>query len=390
MLGLPHAFSTSGWVLGLVLIAFFGCASAFGSHLLHCSARRIGTAPCSFYSVSSQVVPRWTWLIDGAVAVKCFGVGTSYIIIVGDLLPDALHSMGIDIGRRTAILVGFCIAGPLATLKNLSALRYTATVAVTITLWTAIMIVLFYLRAGAMFEPCAGEDLPCNGEPWRMFPESSSSGFLEFGKTLPVFIFTFTCQQNVFTVCNEVRNASKTRMDRVVQSAYSTAGFIFALAAFFGFATFGAGIESNVLKGYPKTGAVEFTRVAYSILVVFSYPLQAHPSRASILALVRMVKPLPPRQEGAGEGGDENIRFWVVTACFLSLSLTVALLLDDLGVVLEIVGATGSTMVSYILPGLVYVRAFPEQNLKRAFAWNQLIMGCIIMPTCLTMIFVKI
>ena len=50
---------------------------------------RIGQAPCSFYSVSNAVAPRWTWLIDGAVMVKCFGVATSYLIIVGDLAPPA-------------------------------------------------------------------------------------------------------------------------------------------------------------------------------------------------------------------------------------------------------------------------------------------------------------
>jgi Transmembrane amino acid transporter protein len=43
---------------------------------------------------------------------------------------------------------------------------------------------------------------------------------------------------------------------------------------------------------------------------------------------------------------------------FLVLSLAIALSVKDLGVVLAVVGATGSTVVSYILPGAFYYNMF--------------------------------
>ena len=43
-----------------------------------------------------------------------------------------------------------------------------------------------------------------------------------------------------------------------------------------------------------------------------------------------------------------------VQVAMLSLALLVALLVDDLGIMFSFVGATGATMVSFILPGAAY------------------------------------
>lgn len=76
---------------------------------------------------------------------------------------------------------------------------------------------------------------------------------------------------------------------------------------------------------------------------------------------------------------------------FLGLSLLIGLTTSDLGVVLSFVGATGSTIVSYILPGFVYYLTFRNcdtaQSWKTHAALGQGILGLIIMPACLTFIF---
>jgi len=415
MLGIPYALSVSGYALGLLFLVFFGGASAFGCHLLHCSARKIGRAPCSFFTVANAVAPRWTWLIDGAVAVKCFGVGTSYLIIVGDLVPDAMTFFGIGDSTELRwfwISVSFSVAAPLACLRNLSSLRFTATGAVCIVAWTVTLIMLFFARAGGTFDPCAfdetlgvdgrqanftlvggssarvvqppyslqDDELPCRGASFEAFTSDPVALF----KVLPVFIFGFTCQQNIFTICNEVRNASKRRVDNILAMSYTLAGCAFAIAALMGYATYGNRVHPDVLKGYPQSKVVEFTRILYSVLATVSYPLQMHPSRTSVLALFRLCCPL----RGSVEEGAEEWRYVIVTLVLLLCSYALALTVTNLGVVLAIVGASGSTMVSYILPGLVYFRTFKEPHFKRHMAIVQFCFGCVIMPTCLIMIFV--
>ena len=39
-------------------------------------------------AVAEQVVPRAVIAIDAAVAIKCFGVAASYLIVVGDQMPS--------------------------------------------------------------------------------------------------------------------------------------------------------------------------------------------------------------------------------------------------------------------------------------------------------------
>jgi len=131
-------------------------------------------------------------------------------------------------------------------------------------------------------------------------------------------------------------------------------------------------------------------------MVVLSYPLQLDPSRRCLTSLVYAVigKREKKRQEQQhqdnGEVGsegesmfeslaettfssngatdpaaiehDEEMRqlldsflFYGITCIFLVLSFSIAMVVSDLGIILGIVGATGSTMVSYILPGKYYV-----------------------------------
>lgn len=61
--------------------------SANGLHLLCISAKTVKTRPASFYTLCHVAIPRWTFLIDLAIAIKCFGVAISYLVVVGDLMP---------------------------------------------------------------------------------------------------------------------------------------------------------------------------------------------------------------------------------------------------------------------------------------------------------------
>lgn len=75
MLGLPGAFGGTGWLSGIILIGLSATFSAHGLVLLSKAACLTGR-PSSFYSVAMTSVPKYTILIDLAVALKCFGVAT--------------------------------------------------------------------------------------------------------------------------------------------------------------------------------------------------------------------------------------------------------------------------------------------------------------------------
>ena len=78
-----------------------------------------------------------------------------------------------------------------------------------------------------------------------------------------------------------------------------------------------------------------------------------------------------------------------ITCTFLVLSFAIALSVSDLGVILGVVGATGSTIVSYILPGAIYIKLHPEQSVLKMMAYVQLLLGILIVPTALYFVILK-
>lgn len=97
-----------------------------------------------------------------------------------------------------------------------------------------------------------------------------------------------------------------------------------------------------------------------------------------MLALVR---------EASGEAPSDYAhqrRYYAITTAFLGLAYIIALSIKDLGLMLEVVGATGSTTVSYLLPGITYYRLHTKPHARRYLALVQFLLGFAIIPTCLT------
>lgn len=108
---------------------------------------------------------------------------------------------------------------------------------------------------------------------------------------------------------------------------------------------------------------------------MFSYPLQVHPCRASVDAVLKWrpnglksAKTSPngsparsapllggaPAQPSSRNDTISDLRFAIITTGIIILSYTAALTVSSLDKVLAYVGSTGSTSISFILPGLFY------------------------------------
>jgi len=135
--------------------------------------------------------------------------------------------------------------------------------------------------------------------------------------------------------------------------------------------------------------AVTIGRIFISVLVAFSYPLQTHPSRICVDNLYRVVVTDWLKRRTSSQ---TLMRFMTETSLLIAGTFLVGLLVSDLAVVLALVGATGSTTMCYILPGLFYLKM--EQGtpwtVKKTFAAILAVLGIIIMPTAVVFIFVQL
>lgn len=189
MLGLPYAFTKTGWVLGTVLLftsAFFAVSSL---HLLSLSCVR-APKPWSYFSVANASVPNLTLLIDFSVLLKCFGTATSYLIVTGDMMSEVMHYLGASgslQSRETWIIICFLLLTPLSFLPSIDALRYTSSAAIMF-IFFVVVLVAGYAMGFEMADPCShiNADTVCVGDKmWSDVPIESIGA-------LSVFVFGFT------------------------------------------------------------------------------------------------------------------------------------------------------------------------------------------------------
>ena len=375
ILGLPYAFSQFGWILGLISLSLTGLSSAFSLILLSLCAKQVGK-PASFHTVAEMTIPKLSFLIDGAVAIKCWGVATSYIIIIGDLMPVfciQTECNSIFHQRNVWITIAFFIISPLCCFHSMDALKYTSSLSIIGILLVVILVILYSIPNNGSIpnlNPCPTPDLCGEVKALNLGLHSL--------KVFPIFVFGFTCQQNIFTIVNEMALPTPGRINSVITASIGSSYIIYIIIAICGFITFGDKVASDLLINFPLNAVSSFARVCISLVVLLHYPLQLNPARKCILSILKNV-----------DNEDElqpNIyfrKYCFVTLTFLLSSFGVALSTNDLGIMMSLVGATGSTMVSYILPGAFYYYLHRRDNtIKKKLALIMLITGIIIIPLC--------
>ncbi|CAO1616641.1 unnamed protein product [Parajaminaea phylloscopi] len=442
MVALPGAFVYTGWLLGTLLVAFCGITGAFGLYLLTRCANKLGGRRQSFFTVALQTIPKGARWFDLAIALKCYGVSISYLIISGQLMPQVVLSLLKAAGHEhdkiplwlldrnfwvTALLV---LLLPLCFLRKLDSLRHTSYLSLMAVVYLVVIVVSFFIS------PTARASLPARGDVHAVV---FSPHILAI---FPVFVFAFTCAQNMLPVYNELAATDPLmHLDRAkwaIGSSIGGAAAVYVSVAVLGYLEFGSSLSDNIIAMYPSSSMfVAFGRLSVVLLTIFSYPLQVHPCRAAIHKVIWPPKQangieLPTDDDGDGDGdedeGDEGadrssserlsrggehrvdsddevddsvdavrsrrrdpsadreallahlarrssgpeemtpLRWVVITACLLTTSFAVALVVDDLSIVLGFVGSLGSTTISFILPGILYSslhRDVPGDRLRR-------------------------
>lgn len=204
----------------------------------------------------------------------------------------------------------------------------------------------------------------------------------------------------MFSVVNEIRNNSPSAMIGVVGTSIGSAAAIYVLVGVTGYITFGNSVASNIVSQCtsshatrplppdyaltlpdPTNVASTIGKAAIVILVMFSIPLQVHPCRASLDAVLKW-RPNRSQSTGGRQPGSpmllpsgssrpdhsnaipmSDTRFAILTTVILTLAYLTALSVTSLDRVLAFVGSTGSTSISFILPGLFYYKISDPESI---------------------------
>lgn len=101
---MPLALSHMGILLGSFVIIWAGLTAGFGLYLQTRCAKYLERGSASFFALSQITYPNAAVIFDAAIAIKCFGVGVSYLIIIGDLMPGVVKGFSEDAGGFVFLL----------------------------------------------------------------------------------------------------------------------------------------------------------------------------------------------------------------------------------------------------------------------------------------------
>lgn len=241
-LAMPRAFSQMGMTLGTLFILWSGMTAGFGLYLQTLCARYLDRGSASFFALSQMTYPNAAVVFDTAIAIKCFGVGVSYLIIIGDLMPGVVRGFNDNIGDNAPFMVDrhfwvtafMLVVIPLSFLRRLDSLKYTSVVALVSIGYLIVLVVYHFFKGDTMAE--RGE---LRYVQWAGAKEALS--------TLPVIVFAYTCHQNMFSILNEVKDNSPKRTTGIVGASIGTAAFVYVLVAFTGYLSFGNDVKGNII-----------------------------------------------------------------------------------------------------------------------------------------------
>ncbi|KAH3760793.1 amino acid transporter [Pelomyxa schiedti] len=350
ILSLPYAMSNTGLLLGSLLIVTFACLSLFGLLLLIRCANIVETRlrfrgmqktikdGIFFYTIADEVAPVSVLFINIALTIKTFGNCCSYLIILGQLLPEVLQQFTeagptVVYTRYLWITLAMGVLGPISFIRKLDHLKFTSTLGLFSVCYVVLLAVGFYIK---------GEGI-VSVDQVNLVNIS-----LKTADVLPIFVFAFTCHHNIFTVYNELQPVNPYARSTVTSLLVVPLVFIlYCFESIFGYLSFGPETDSDILKNYPTTIAVTVARCATCMIISFSFLLAFHPARIYLDGSVFgrwNPKWLPPFH-----------RYIIETLVLLAGVYTVAMAVEDLEFIISLIGATGGTLLCYILPGWYYV-----------------------------------
>lgn len=395
LLAIPFAFRSDGVLVGTLLTLLAAITSGFGLFILaKCSKTLINPRNSSFFTLCMLTYPLLSPLFDLAMIVQCFGVGLSYLVLIGELFP------GLFGGEPSFwILISAVIIVPLCCLKRLDSLRYSSIVGLFALAYLSLLVVVYFAH-----DTLFTDDYKRYRGQVTWFKVYDGKGLMS---TFSIIVFAYTGSMNLFSIINELKENSMTNITGVITRSISISTAVFLTVGITGYLTFGSNTLGNIMLNYnPDSVWVHIGKLCLGTVVLLSFPLLFHPCRIAINNLVVwgeiQFKKEPsitgePENEIRSDRSDatpirlsieaednesltglenddieaanadetriahgSNVghtpfpdsRFYAITALLLVATYTLALRVKSFAFVLALVGASGSTAISFILPGL--------------------------------------
>lgn len=358
MLALPFAFGSVGALPGVLLLVVAAALSGAGLQLLVMASNRVtsmGLGPhraSNFTALAQPTYPKAAFIFEFAVLLKCTLVAASYLTVVSDVMPTFVRAIApsawsLLTSRYFWASFTAAIISPVCFMHRMDSLKYTSFLGLIGILYLFILsIILFFSFNGSVGQSLSNINL------FVPFKFSSLTSF-------SVFVFAFNCHQNIFPIYNEIKDNRSSRLLWLISICLGICSIIYTIFALSFYGVFGAGVASNVLKSLPPKGAPYVAaQLLYGLLMIFSYPLQTFPARASLIKLVALFyAPKSNRMQLS--------LHMAATSVLIGITWIIVMTRVPLEFLLAFVGCTAGPVICYFLPALFWWRLESDQPFHR-------------------------
>ena len=372
IIGLPYAINECGFVMGIVMIILVSQMTSF-SVILLVNAGRV-SKKYEYEELCEHTIGKpGFYLVSVFMALFAYGAMVAYLIVLGDTITTIVE--GVDVDTAVPILherqfviamVAIFIILPLTLLKDMSKLSFSSGMSVV-----ADVLLVFIVLAVAAPEFPTDAVADANGvsngstvvtaiaastdaaEEDDIFTFANSNFFGGIG----AISFAYTCHHSSFIVHNTL-TPGKSRPRRwkiVAHVSLAVALFASLLLGIGGYVKFGFDTQADILNNFGCDDiAINVARGLLAVTMFFTYPMEQFVTRHSIHSII---------WPGKGKVADHNVRYYPITILLWLSSLGISLAVSDLGIVLELTGAAGASMLGYILPVVVHFKTHTFRKL---------------------------
>ncbi|XP_003795194.1 putative sodium-coupled neutral amino acid transporter 11 isoform X2 [Otolemur garnettii] len=279
----------------------------------------------------------------------------SYNIITGDTMSKVIQRIpGVDpknlfVGRHFIIMIStVTFTLPLSLYRDIAKLGKISLVS---TVLTALILGLVITRVVTL-----GPYVPKTEDAW-VFAKPNAI------QAVGVMSFAFICHHNSFLVYSSLEEPTVAKWSRIIHTSMAISMFISVLFATCGYLTFTGFTQGDLFENYCRSDdLVTFGRFCYGITVILTYPMECFVTREVIANLFF--------------GGNLSLIFHVViTVVIITIATLVSLLIDCLGIVLELNGVLCAVPLIFIIPSACYLKLSEEPRTH-----SDKIISCFMLP----------
>lgn len=351
IIGQPFALKNCGLIGGIIVLLFLSVLIDWTLRLMVMNAEISQTR--SYQDTVNYCYGKYGKIVLlFSISSFAYGGCMAFCVIIGDTIPHVLKAFipssitSSAIGwlfHRNTIIVVFttCISYPLSLNRDISKLAKASAFALV----GMLIIVLLTILRG----PFADSSLkaPLTKSEWTIN--------VNIFQGISVISFALVCHHNTIFIYNSLRNATLARFSKLTHIACAVSLVCCFVMGVNGFVNFGDNTKGNILNNFRSDDNwINVARFCFGLNMLTTFPLEIFVVRDVLKEVV-----FANRKEGGGSTSHLELsssQHFFITSFLVFSSMAVSLFTCNLGIILELIGATSASLMAYIIPPLCHLK----------------------------------